>query len=283
MGIVMVFIKNHPALSLFVLSFLLGTLPLALVAAGLLPLAYSQLGALSASMAGLFLAGVEGGRESLSELLRRGLIWKVGFRWWATAFLYIAPLAAAALFVNATLGNTTFDWSELRPIYQILPMMIVMIILAGLGEEFGWRGFLLPRLQRQHSALISSLIVGIFHSLWHVPLFLVEGTAQNEWAQELGLIPAFLGYSVFVIAWAIQLTWFFNNTGGSVLIVAVVHGAGNAWIGGYFDINENAGTAGNNILTGLMVVFSLLIVATAGHAHFSRVTQRNTLVVNTKR
>ncbi len=278
----MVFVKNHPALSLFLLSFLLGGLPLALVAAELLPLGFSQLGALSASIAGVILVGVEGGRESVGELLRRGLIWRVGFRWWATAFLYIAPLAAAALYINAVVGNITFDWNALRPIYQILPMMLALIILAGLGEEFGWRGFLLPRLQRHHSALISSLIVGFFHSLWHVPLFLVEGTAQSEWAQQVGLIPAFLGYSTFVIAWAIQLTWFFNNTRGSVLIVAVVHGAGNAWIGGYFDISGNAGIAGNNILTGLMVILSLAIVVIAGQAHFSRVTERNTLVVNGK-
>ena len=275
-----IFVKNHPALSLFVLSFLLGALPLALVAAGLLPLGFSQLGALSASIAGVILAGVEGGRKSVDELLRRGLIWRVGFRWWASAVLYIAPLAAAALYINAVLGNTTFDWSSLRPIYQILPMMLALIILAGLGEEFGWRGFLLPRLQRHHTALISSLIVGVFHSLWHVPLFLVEGTAQSNWAQQVGLIPAFLGYSTFVIAWAIQLTWFFNNTRGSVLLVAVVHGTGNAWIGGYFDISGNAGIAGNSILTGLMVFLSLAIVAIAGQAHFSRATERNTLAIN---
>jgi membrane protease YdiL (CAAX protease family) len=278
--ILMVFVKKHPALSLFVLSFLLGVLPLALVAAGLLPLGFSQLGALSASIAGVILAGVEGGRARVVELLRRGLIWRVELRWWATAILYMAPLAAVALYINATLGNTAFDWGALRPIYQILPMMLVLIILAGLGEEFGWRGFLLPRLQRHHNALISSLIIGVFHSLWHVPLFLVAGTAQSDWAQQIGLLPAFLGYSTFVIAWAIQLTWFFNNTRGSVLIVAVVHGAGNAWIGGYFDISGNAGIAGNNILTGLMVILSLAIVAIAGQGHFSRVTERNTLSIN---
>ena len=278
--ILIVFVKSHPALSFFVLSFLLGILPLTLVAAELLPLGYSQLGALSASIAGVILASVEGGRESAGELVRRGLIWKVQFRWWAMAFLYMAPLAAAALYINVLLGNATFDWNTLRPLYQILPMMFVLIILAGLGEEFGWRGFLLPRLQRHHNALISSLIVGFFHSLWHVPLFLVEGTAQYTWAQQVDLIPAFVGYSAFVLAWAIQLTWFFNNTKGSVLLVAVVHGAGNTWIGGYFDISGNAGMAGNNVLTGLMVFLSLAIVAIAGQAHFSRVTVRNTLAIN---
>jgi uncharacterized protein len=274
------FVNKHPALSFFVLAFLLGGLPLALVATELLPVGFSQLGALSASAAGFILAGVEGGKQSVKELLSRGLIWRVGIRWWITALLYIAPLTGAALFISMQLQGTSFDWSSLRPLYEILPMMLILIILAGLGEEFGWRGFLLSRLQSHHSALIASLLVGVFHSLWHVPLFLVEGTAQSGWAQQVGLIPAFLGYSIFVIAWSVQLAWFFNSTKGSVLLVAVVHGAGNAWISGYFDITGNAGIAGNNMLTALMVAFSLLVILLTGHSHLSRNTVRNTMANN---
>lgn len=273
-------IRNHPAISFFALAFILGGLPLALVTTEILPVGFSQLGALSASAAGIVLAGVEGGKKSIKELMQRGLIWRVGFRWWITAFLYIAPLAAAALFISMQLQGTSFDWSSLRPLYEILPLMLVLIVLAGLGEEFGWRGFLLPRLQCRHSALIASLIVGIFHSLWHIPLFLVEGTAQNAWALEIGFALAFLGYSIFVIAWSIQLAWFFNNTQGSVLCVAVVHGAGNAWIGGYFDITGNAGIAGNNVLTALMVSFSLLVLVIAGHRHLSRNSEKNILTID---
>ena len=93
----------------------------------------------------------------------------------------------------------------------------------------------------------------------------------------MGLIPAFLGYSVFVIAWAIQLTWVFNNTRGSVLLVAVVHGAGNAWIGGYFDVTGQAGVVGNISLAILMAVLAVAIVVVAGPTHLSRVTERDTL------
>lgn len=264
------FIRNHPAWALFVLAFFLGSVPLALVATGLIPLAYSQLGALSASCAAFILVAVEGDKKGVAKLLRRGLVWRVGFRWWFTAIFYLAPAAAAALFINALVGGVAFDWNTLGPVYDVLPMIVVLTLLAGLGEEFGWRGYLLPRLQQQHSALAASLIIGFFHSLWHIPLFLVEGTAQFGWGQEVGFLPAFLGYSAFVTAWSIQLTWFFNNTKGSVLIIAVAHGAGNAWIGGYFDISGNAGIAGNNVLTVLMVIISLGVVAMTGHRSLSR-------------
>lgn len=274
------FINKHPAVSLFLLATILGGAPLALITAGILPNEYSQLGALSASVAAFILAGIEGGRGHVRELLSRGLVWRVGIKWWLTALLYTAPIALAALYFSSVFGYADFKLESLPPIYQALPMMLLLIVLAGLGEEFGWRGFLLPRLQRHHTALRASLIIGLFHSLWHIPLFLTEGTVQNDWAQQLGFFPAFLGYSAFVVAWAIQLTWFFNNTGGSVLMVAVVHGAGNVWIGGYFNVSENAGIAGNNILTVLMIIISLLIVAVAGRTNLSRTAGRNTLLTS---
>ena len=271
-------VKRHPALSLFVLASMIGSAPLALVSAGVLPSGFSQLGALSASTAGIVLAAVEGGRGHVRELLRRGLVWRVSFGWWAVAFLYTGVVAVAALFVAALIGGAPVSWSAPGPIVRIVPMMLVLIILAGLGEEFGWRGFLIPRLQNRHNALVTSLIIGAFHSLWHVPLFLVNGTVQNGWAQQLGLIPAFFGYSVFVIAWAVQLTWVFNNTRGSVLLVAVVHGAGNAWIGGYFDVSGRAGLLGNNSLAVLMAILALAIVLVAGPTDLSRVTGRDRLL-----
>jgi hypothetical protein len=67
-------VKRFPALSLFILALVLGVLPLTLVAAALLPAGFSQLGALSASAAGIILAAIEGRRGGVRELLRRVLI-----------------------------------------------------------------------------------------------------------------------------------------------------------------------------------------------------------------
>ncbi len=271
------FVERHPALCLFGLAVLLGTAPLLLVSFEILPTGFSQLGALSASAAGFVLAACERGRAGLLELLRRGLVWRAGAGWWVFSLTYTAILAAVVLWLAGLVGGVAVDWAALGPLARIVPMMVILIVFAGLGEEFGWRGYLLPRLQRGHSALAASLIVGVLHSLWHIPLFLVEGTAQHGWAQEVGFLASFLGYAVFVIAWAIQLTWVFNNTGGSVLMVAVVHGAGNAWIGGFFDVAGQAGVVGNGILAALMALFSAAVVAAAGPEHLSRTNARDVL------
>ena len=138
----------------------------------LLPVGFTQLGALSASVAGVILAGIEGGRGSVGELLRRGLVWRVNFGWWFLSLLYIVPLVISALYFGTLINGASLSLDILRPVYTVLPTIFVLIVLAGLGEEYGWRGFLLPRLQRDHNAVVSSLIVGFFHSLWHIPLFL---------------------------------------------------------------------------------------------------------------
>ena len=166
------------------------------------------------------------------------------------------------------------------PWYNIFSMMLFLIIFAGLGEEFGWRGFLIPRLQIRHSALVTSLIIGIAHTLWHLPKFFVEGQSQYEWVQEVGFLPAFLGYAVFVTAWAVQMTWVFNNTKGSVLLSAVIHGAGNAWIGGYFDIHTRTGMNGSYIMTALMAVASIGIIIVAGPTNLSRSKERQKLILS---
>ena len=65
--------------------------------------------------------------------------------------------------------------------------------------------------------------MGLAWGIWHIPLFLVEGTTQHRWQLEVGLVPAVLCYTVFVTAWSVQYTWVFNHHHGSVLLAAVQH------------------------------------------------------------
>jgi hypothetical protein len=74
-------VRKYPAASLVVLAIILGVAPLVAVAAGLLPQGASQLGALSASLAGIILTAVEGRKGGVRELLGRFLIWRVGIQW----------------------------------------------------------------------------------------------------------------------------------------------------------------------------------------------------------
>jgi len=228
-------VKKHPATFLFLLATALGAAPLALVAAGLLPASFNQLGALSASAAGITLAAIDGGKKSVRDLLGRVLIWRVNAGWWLFVLLFPAVLTVGSLYLAGALSGKAASLPGVGPLYSLVPLLLFLIVFAGLGEEFGWRGFAVPRVQVRHSALVTSLGIGILHSLWHTPLFFIEGVSQHEIAQQIGFLPGLLGYSVLVTAGAVQSTWIFNNSKGSVLLVAVYHGALNAW-NGYIDI-----------------------------------------------
>jgi membrane protease YdiL (CAAX protease family) len=269
------FVRKNPAPSLLVLALFFGVAPLAPVAAGIVPPWFAQLGALSASAAGILLAAVEGRRGAVRELLGRALIWRIGIGWWAVALVSLGPLIVAALYLRALLVGSAVDWSGLRPLTSVPQLLVILVIFAGIGEEFGWRGYALPRLQARYTALGSTLIISICWALWHLPKFFVAGEAQFKWMQEAGFLSSFLGYAVFIFGWSVIYTWVFNNTRGSVLLAAVVHGAGNTWA---TYLNNYRGDIGNLwALAGLMLVVAAVIIRVAGPEHLSRRHERSVL------
>jgi membrane protease YdiL (CAAX protease family) len=183
--------------------------------------------------------------------------------------------SVVSLYLYHSLGGPAVDWSGLKTLYTVVPDFILLTIAAGIGEEFGWRGFLLPRLQTRYNAMVSGLIVGVAWATWHVPLFFIEGTSQYEQGLQSGLFPVILGYSVFVIANSVQFTWLFNNTRGSVLLAAVFHGASNAWAG-YLGMGDIP-FGGILTLMALSVLITAIIVVVAGTKDLSRAYKRNVL------
>ena len=98
----------------------------------------------------------------------------------------------------------------------LLPTMIASQILgSSLGEEMGWRGFALPRLQGKYTPLIASLIMGIVWGVWHFPRVWVPG-------QEFDLA-GFAFLIVGTIFSAILFTWMFNASHGSLIPALILH------------------------------------------------------------
>src|SRR5215217_5405554 len=86
-----------------------------------------------------------------------------------------------------------------------------------LFEEIGWRGFALPRLQRLYGPLVGSLVLGVLWALWHLPLFLIP-----SWDTPHGNVLDVALFVVLALALTIVLTWVFNNTKGSAVVVVVL-------------------------------------------------------------
>ena len=161
-------------------------------------------------LAALIVVPIVSGREGLMAWAKRIIRWRVGLRWYAAALLLPLLATAVAAFVNILLG-ASHGTVQLGELPGLLPEALFVLLYVGIGEEPGFRGFALPRLQARYSAFTATLILAVLGAVWHIPLFL---TGDSPW-ETIGVI--LTGYFMF--------TWLFNNTNGSVLIAMLFHTA----------------------------------------------------------
>ena len=218
--------KKHPLLVFFVLAYALSwmvEIPLALEAQGIIrtefPFAAHYLAAYGPMLSALIVTGLTSGIHGLQELLGRMAKWKVSSGWWLVAVaplgLYLLVAMALWLIQGEPINLAAMGQVDFLPAMGLvaLPMWILTF---GIGEETGWRGFALPRLQEGRSALHATIILWAFWAFWHLPLFF--------YSYDVSILPGFL---IGLLAGTITFTWLYNSTHGSVLMVAIWHGAFN--------------------------------------------------------
>lgn len=197
-------------------------IPLALRAQGFIqadiPFAIHYLAAFGPFVAGIVCTWREGGPAGLKELFGRTVKWHVEPVWWVVA---LSPLLLF-LIVSLLLRIVQGAWISVAILgrFDFLPNLglasiLVWLATYGFGEEIGWRGYFLPRLQRDRTAWSATLILWVVWAAWHAPSFFYLNTATSP-----GML---IGFLVGVLAGAVFLTWLYNSSGGSVLIVAVWH------------------------------------------------------------
>lgn len=213
------------------------------------------------------------GKTETMKLFKRFFIWGVGWKWFLPALLLEPFCIVAGVCLHAALIRTPPDFSTAMA-YQIfgrsasLPLFFIPFFLVDLitnGEEMGWRGYVLPRLQTKHDALTSSLILGAIWGVWHLPRYLAHFSLVN-----CGVA------MIHFMAFAVILTWLYNNTEGSLLVVAVCHAISNT-VGVFMPMANTVSSAnmGSYILYVLFEVTAVIVViVVAGHVHLSRTKER---------
>ena len=164
------------------------------------------------------------GRPGIRDLLARVARWRVPLRWWLAALSPVAFLGLA-LIAMAAAGKALPSVAEFGQ-YSGTPAIglagvLLLIAFGALGEETGWRGYALPQLQRRFSPLTSSLILAVLWFGWHLPQFFVIATYRNSSPVQ------YLGFFLGLTCGAVILTWLYNRSGGSILLVAAWHGLYN--------------------------------------------------------
>ena len=169
----------------------------------------------------------------MRKLFRRYGQWRVGLRWYLLAifgFPIIYVIAASILLHGLPLTDLRTNGLTFFSTY--LPALLIFPAFITWGEEPGWRGFALTRLQERYHPLVSTLIVGFMHGLWHLPVFLlVFGPPALGPFDLTRFVTNITGIMVLTIIW----TWVFNNAKGSILFAVLLHASLNAtqaWLGG---------------------------------------------------
>jgi membrane protease YdiL (CAAX protease family) len=229
-------VKRHPIITFFVLTYAIGW--------GCIPFWTFQAG--SPLIAALIVIPLTQGVAGVKELGLRMIRWRVRWYWYAAAVG--VPLAVLGLTVglNVALGASAPSLASYGSVTTVLMIFAVRLINpadGALGEEPGWRGFALPGLQSTLSPLVSTLILGLLVTGWHVPiLFLEEGALQPS---------IIVGFLLGSLAVTFFYTWLFNHTGGSVLMTLVSHAVqGTITIGGLWAVGADFARA--NLLTGVV-------------------------------
>jgi membrane protease YdiL (CAAX protease family) len=273
-----ILLKQHPVRAYFVLAFALSwavELPLVASAQGWLhapaPSALHYLASFGPMVSALVITAATEGRHSVRQLLAGLLKWRVGLGW-----ILVSTLSPIALFVVAAIVGyaTTGTWPDLAllgevdylPYLGIMGALLLWLLTFGLGEEIGWRGFALPRLQQGHTALTATLLLGVVWALWHLPAFFYKDTYMA-----MGLIAGLPLLLLSILAASMIFTWLYNSTCGSLLMVILFHAL--------FDFLSVSRAGGGNvaaIMSAGVMIWAVLVVILFKPANLSREKKQTT-------
>jgi len=216
-----------------------------------IPGIFAWLSGWAPGLAAIIVAGALQGTTGIKNLFRRYLIWRVGIGWYLFALFGTAAFILGGIGLHVLLGGTapTLPISTGSPIDTLIvfPIFVAFGFFGNL-EDIAWRGVALPLLQAKHSALRASLIIGVFEALTHLPFFFVPG----DFRQQTGI-----WFIVFSVAIVILMTWMYNNTRGSLLLVVLYHATQNTWA----NLLDTTPSPGPNDLRPFILAVALMVAA----------------------
>ena len=252
--------RRYPLAAFFVLAYALAWWIWILYAFGITFL--GPIFALGPFLAAIIVTALTRGAAGLKALLSRMVRWRVGLGWYAAALLLPVAIYLFAVSLNILLGARASTAEQFGSWYLIFPLFAYSLLfpLSGaFGEELGWRGYALPRVQARLWALSAAVIIGVIQTAWHLPLFMSDRSTPP-----VPLIVGFMGLGILA-------TWVFNNTRGSVLMTMLLHASNNTNVGFFGEMFTGADLVRMGwLLAAGWCVAALVVVVVAGPKHLSR-------------
>jgi membrane protease YdiL (CAAX protease family) len=214
----------------FLLTFVISwaiEVPLALQTLGVirpvLPMGLHYLAPFGPFLAAIVVTLASRGLRGVAALLSGFARWDVRPIYWIVAVaapcvVFIALVLATRLAQGAWPSVASLGQPDYLPALGIIPTLLLWTVTFGVGEEVGWRGYALPRLQADRTAFSASMLLGAFWAVWHLPALFYRDTYL-----EMGLLVIPMLLTVAAVGSTVY-TWMYNGTRGSLLLLVVLHG-----------------------------------------------------------
>lgn len=184
------------------------------------PLGFSMVGVIGSILTSviigfIFACSATSTRASFNSIIK----FKISWIWWCLAFLLPVVIFLIGHLINWITGEEQIlfivQGDRITYFKYSLRAFLYTLFIVGIGEETGWRGFMLPELQKKFTPLKSAIILGLIWGFWHFPLFF-NGIYSED---PIGI----LGYLIVVPLLSIIITWLFNSSKYSLIVVIIFH------------------------------------------------------------
>lgn len=211
------FIKKYPIWSFLIINYLISwtflypSYQIILKNDGFTPLALiGFIGAYGPTIAAIIIQMIID-RKGTHQLLKKIISVKATISLYA--FIIIIPVLfyCISYFTSLTYYNESINTQWLQATKNIMLWFLLALPFGPMGEELGWRGFMLPQLLKSHSVIKSTVLVGLAWGIWHMASFTFPGAA----------IPSFMEVNVWTIG------FYFMNTIALSMIFTYVYLKGN--------------------------------------------------------
>jgi membrane protease YdiL (CAAX protease family) len=181
-------------------------------------------------VAAYVMTGITEGKEGVLRLRQSIRQMRAGWQWYLFILLGIPVLSLLGIIV---LPGALASFQGFPPHFVVTYLVSFILIFFGggpLGEEPGWRGFALPRMQPRYGALGGTLLLGVLWVFWHLPDFLTDAQRSGPGTNFVTLFTInFPIFFLMVMSMAVIFTWVFNHSHGSVFIAVLLHASINTF------------------------------------------------------
>lgn len=152
----------------------------------------------------------------LKDYLKDNFLCKIKPQSFINSLLIQIVILSIVVLMFLLLSGTKFNSLDFITLQSVIPVFLINLTSGPIGEELGWRGYALNKLQEKYSPLMASIILGLLWGFWHMPLWFLSGYTG------LQLFYYIIAFLIGVISLSVIITFFYNKS-KNILIAMWIH------------------------------------------------------------